>query len=136
MPIRAYIWSVAIGKGETLKPLVWVRSSKDDLKKFPRTAQSHIGFALKVAQSGGKHIDAKPMKGFSGASVIEIVEDYDGDTYRAVYTVKFADAIYILHAFQKKSKSGIATPKHDLDLIEERFRRAKELHALRVHYSR
>ena len=73
------------------------------------------------------------MKGFGGASVIEIVEDYDGDTYRAVYTVKFAEAIYVLHAFQKKSKSGIATPKHDLDLIEERLKRAKELHALGVH---
>ena len=73
------------------------------------------------------------MKGFRGASVIEIVEDYDGNTYRAVYTVKFSDAIYVLHAFQKKSKSGIATPKHDLRLIEERLGRAKELHALRVH---
>ena len=73
------------------------------------------------------------MKGFGGASVIEIVEDYDGDTYRAVYTVKFAEAIYVLHAFQKKSRSGIATPKHDLDLIEERLKRARELHALRVH---
>ncbi len=73
------------------------------------------------------------MKGFSGAGVIEIVEDYDGDTYRAVYTVKFAEAIYVLHAFQKKSKSGIGTPKHALDLIEERLKRAKELHGLRVH---
>jgi phage-related protein len=126
---------VALRKGETLKPLVWVRSSKDDLKKFPRTAQSHLGFALKVAQSGGKHPDAKPMKGFGGASVIEIVEDYDGDTYRAVYTVKFSEAIYVLHAFQKKSKSGIATPKHDLDLIEEKLRRARELHPLRVRSS-
>jgi phage-related protein len=125
---------VALGKGETLKPLVWVRSSKDNLKKFPRTAQSHLGFALKVAQSGGKHPDAKPMKGFGGASVIEIIEDYDGDTYRAVYTVKFAEAIYVLHAFQKKSKSGIATPKHDLVLVEERLKRAKQLHALRVHH--
>jgi phage-related protein len=125
---------VAPRKGETLKPLVWVRSSRDDLKRFPRTAQSHLGFALKVAQSGGKHHDAKPMKGFGGAGVIEIVEDYDGNTYRAVYTVKFVDAIYVLHAFQKKSKSGIATPTHDLDLIEERFKRAKKLHALRVHY--
>ena len=124
---------MALGKAETLKPLVWIRSSKDDLKKFPRTAQSHLGFALKVAQSGGKHPDAKPIKGFGGASVIEIVEDYDGDTYRAVYTVKFAEAIYVLHAFQKKSRSGIATPKHDLDLIEERLKRARELHALRVH---
>jgi phage-related protein len=124
---------VALGKAETLKPVVWVRSSKDDLKKFPRTAQSHLGFALKVAQSGGKHPDAKPMKGFGGASVIEIVEDYDVDTYRAVYTVKFAEAIYVLHAFQKKSNSGIATTKRDLHLIEERLRRAKELHALKVY---
>jgi phage-related protein len=125
---------VALRKAEMLKPLVWVRSSKDDLKRFPRTAQSHLGFALKVAQSGGKHPDAKPMKGFGGAGVIEIVEDYDGSAYRAVYTVKFVEAIYVLHAFQKKSKSGIATPKHDLDLIEERFKRAKELHNLKVHY--
>ena len=73
------------------------------------------------------------MKGFGGASVIEIVENYDGDTYRAVYTVKFSEAIYVLHAFQKKSKSGIATSKKDLDLIEERLKRAKQLHALRVH---
>ena len=124
---------MALGKGETLKPLVWVRGSKNDLKKFPRIAQSHIGFALKVAQTGGKHLDAKPMRGFGGASVIEIVEDYDGNTYRAVYTARFADAIYVLHAFQKKSKSGIATPKREIDLIEERFRRARELHALRVH---
>ena len=124
---------MALGESEPLKPVVWVRSSKDDLKKFPRTAQAHLGFALKVAQSGGKHPDAKPMKGFGGASVIEIVEDNDGDTYRAVYTVKFADAIYVLHAFQKKSKSGIATPKQHIRLIEERLRRAKELHALRIH---
>ena len=76
------------------------------------------------------------MRGFGGASVIEIVEDFDGNTYRAVYTVKFSEAIYVLHAFQKKSKSGIATPKRDLDLIEERFKRTKELHALRVHSRR
>jgi phage-related protein len=102
-------------------------------ERVSRTAQSHLGFALKVAQSGGKHLDAKPLKGFGGASVIEIVENYDGDTYRAVYTVKFSEAIYVLHAFQKKSKSGIATSKKDLDLIEERLKRAKQLHALRVH---
>jgi phage-related protein len=101
---------VALGKRGTLKPVVWIRSSKDELKKFPRTVQSHLGFALKVAQSGGKHPDAKPMKGFGDAGVIEIVEDYDRDTFRAVYTVKFAEAIYVLHAFQKKSKSGVATP--------------------------
>ncbi len=73
------------------------------------------------------------MKGFGGASVIEIVEDYDGDTYRAVYTVKFAEAIYVLHAFQKKSKSDIGTPKQHIRLIEERLMRAKELHALKLH---
>jgi len=76
------------------------------------------------------------MRGFSSVSVIEIVEDFDGNTYRAVYTVRFAEAVYVLHAFQKKSKSGIATPKRDLDLIVERFKRAKELHALRVHSGR
>jgi phage-related protein len=127
---------VALGKGETLKPVVWIRSSKDELKKFPRTVQSHLGFALKVAQSGGKHPDAKPMKGFGGAGVIEIVEDYDRDTFRAVYTVKFAEAIYVLHAFQKKSKSGVATPRRDLDLIRERFRRAQELHTQSIRPAR
>jgi phage-related protein len=88
MPLRAYDSGVAPVERMTLKPLVWVRSSKEDLKTFPRIAQSHLGFALKVAQSGGKHPDAKPMRGFSGASVIEIVEDFDRNTYRAVYTVK------------------------------------------------
>ncbi|HLX04327.1 MAG TPA: type II toxin-antitoxin system RelE/ParE family toxin [Candidatus Binatus sp.] len=127
---------VTPGKVESLKPVVWVRSSKDDLKKFPPTAQSHIGFAIKVAQSGGKHPDSKPMKGFGGTGVLEIVEDFDGDTYRAVYTVKFAEAIYVLHAFQKKSKSGVATPKREIDLIEERLKRARELHSLRVHSGR
>ena len=112
-----------------LKMLVWVRSSKKDLKAFPETAQKHIGFALKLAQLGEKHPDAKPLRGFRGASVLEIVEDYDGDTYRAVYTVKFAEAVYVLHAFQKKAKHGRATPRYELALIEERFKFAKELHA-------
>lgn len=120
-------------KPEKLKPVVWVRSSKEDLKKFPETAQSHIGFALQVAQRGGKHGGAKPMRGFRGASVVEIVEDYAGDTYRVVYTVKFEVAIYVLHAFKKKSKVGAATPKHELTLIEERLKRAEELYALRVY---
>ena len=122
-------------KREKLKPLVWVRSSKEDLKNFPDTAQSHIGFALQMAQRGGKHSDAKPMRGFGGTSVIEIVEDYAGDTYRVVYTVKFEVAIYVLHAFKEKSKAGSATPKRELTLIEERLKRAHELDALKV-YSR
>jgi len=120
-------------KPKRLRPVVWIRSSKEDLKKFPETAQSHIGFALQVAQRGGKHPDAKPMRGFGGASVIEIVEDYAGDTFRVVYTVKFEVAIYVLHAFKKKSKVGASTPKHELSLIEERLKRAQELHALGVH---
>ena len=120
-------------KPEKLKPVVWIRSSKEDLKKFPETAQSHIGFGLQVAQRGGKHTDAKPMRGFGGASVMEIVEDYAGDTYRVVYTVKFVAAIYVLHAFKKKSKTGTATPKHELSLIEERLKRAEELDALKVY---
>lgn len=124
---------VAGQEPEKLRPVVWVRSSKEDLKKFPETAQSHIGFALQMAQRGGKHSDAKPMKGFRGARIIEIVEDYAGDTYRVVYTVKFEVAIYVLHAFKKKSKVGAATPKHELSLIEERLKRAQELYALGVH---
>jgi phage-related protein len=124
---------MAAQKPERLRPVVWVRSSKEDLKKFPEPAQSHIGFALQVAQRGGKHPDAKPMRGFGGASVIEIVEDYAGDTFRVVYTVKFEEAIYVLHAFKKKSKVGAATPKHELSLIEERLKRAQELYALGVH---
>ena len=86
-----------------------------------------------MAQRGRKHPDAKPMKGFGGASVVEIVEDYAGDTFRVVYTVKFEGAIQVLHAFKKKSKVGAATPKLELSLIEERLKRAQELHALKVY---
>jgi len=88
-----------------------------------------IGFGLFLAQQGTEHPSAKGPRGFGGAGVIEIVEDHDGDTFRAVYTVKLKDAVYVLHAFQKKSKKGIATPKPDLDLIRLRFRQAREHHA-------
>ncbi|HET8656737.1 MAG TPA: type II toxin-antitoxin system RelE/ParE family toxin [Longimicrobiaceae bacterium] len=107
---------------------VWVGSSLEDLKAFPREVQRVMGFAIRTAQEGGKHPDAKPMKGFKGASVLEIVEDHDGDTYRAVYTVRFDDALYVLHAFQKKSKKGIATPKHELDRIRARLKEAEAIH--------
>ena len=90
-----------------------------------------IGYALFIAQLGGKHEDAKPLRGFGGAGVLELVEDFAGDTYRTVYTVKFADAIYALHAFQKKSKRGMKTPQKDLDLIKERLSRAEQDHASR-----
>ncbi len=84
---------------------------------MPEDVQDVFGFALHVAQEGGKHPHAKPMKGFSGAGVLEVVEDYDGDTYRAVYTVKLGAAVYALHCFQKKSTKGIETPQHDIELI-------------------
>jgi phage-related protein len=104
------------------KPLYWVASSLDDLREFPKPVQHSIGVALREAQLGGKHLSAKPLRGFKGAGVMEVVEDHDGDTFRAVYTVRMRDAIYVLHAFQKKSKKGIATPKHIVDLIRARLR--------------
>jgi phage-related protein len=96
------------------KPLEWVRSSRDDLKGLPEDVQDEVGYALYLAQIGEKHPNAKPLKGFKGAGVLEVVDNYDGDTYRAVYTVRFAGVIYVLHAFQKKSKKGIATPPADM----------------------
>src|SRR5260370_41361219 len=105
---------------------MWVRSSKDDLKRFPVTAQKHIGFALKMAQMGEKHPDAKPMRGFGSARVVEVVEDYDRNAYRVVYTVRFTEAVYVLHCFQKKSRHGIATDRRDIDLIQEPLAWAEE----------
>lgn len=114
------------GRDAGMKPLGWVGSAKEDLLSFPGDAIREIGHALYVAQGGGKHPAAKPLKGFGGAGVLEIVEDHDGDTYRAVYTVRFAEIVYVLHAFQKKAKSGIATPPQEMDKIERRLRRARQ----------
>jgi len=111
-----------------MKPVVWVGSSREDLREFPRTVRQRVGTALQVAQDGDKHPDAKPLRGYHGAGVLEIVEDFDGDTYRAVYTVHFTEAIYVLHCFQKKSTRENATARRDLDLIEARLRRAREFH--------
>jgi phage-related protein len=108
------------------KPLRWVGSSKEDLSGFPGDVRKAMGYALHLAQIGLKVPDAKPLSGFGGASVLEVVEDHDGDTYRAVYTVKFQEMVYVLHAFQKKSKKGIKTPKPDIDLIKDRLKRAAE----------
>ena len=108
------------------KAVRWIGSSRDDLKSFPKDVQRRVGGALWDAQLGLKAPFAKPMKGFGGASVLEIRDDFDRDTYRTVYTVRFTRAVYVLHAFQKKSKHGIATPKAELDLIEQRLRHAKE----------
>ncbi len=92
---------------------------------MPEDVIDVFGFALHLAQTGKKHANAKPLRGFGGAGVLEVVEDHLGDTYRAVYTVKIDDAVYVLHCFQKKSKQGIETPKHDMDLIRERLKAAQ-----------
>jgi phage-related protein len=101
-----------------------VGSSLSDLRAFPREVRRDLGQALFEAQTGGKHPAAKPLSGFGGAGVLEIVADYDGNAYRGVYTVKFGSVIYVLHAFQKKSKRGIKMPKRDRDLIESRLQAA------------
>ena len=100
-----------------VKPVEWVSSSEEDLRQFPADVQDHVGYALYQAQIGLKHRDAKPLKGVS-PNVLEVVSRHDGDTYRAVYTVRFKAAIYVLHAFQKRAKRGIATPKREIDLIK------------------
>jgi phage-related protein len=112
--------------GPPPKPVRWVGSSKGDLSAFPDDVKRRVGGALWEAQIGGKAPYAKPLKGFCGAGVLEVVDDFDGDTYRAVYTVRFAGIVYVLHAFQKKSKRGAATPKTDIDLIRQRLKRAEE----------
>lgn len=112
------------------KPVHWIGSSRDDLKAFPKDVQRSIGVALWAAQLGSKAPYAKPLKGFAGAGVLEVVDDFDGNAYRAVYTVRFAGVVFVLHAFQKKSKRGIATPKNEIDRIEQRLKRAKEEYEL------
>jgi phage-related protein len=109
--------------GETA--LFWVGSAKDDLMEFPEAVKDEIGAALSVAQFGGKHPTAKPWKG-EGPGVLEIVANHRGDTYRAVYTVKFEHAVYVLHAFQKKSPKGRKTRQSDVELISRRLRIASE----------
>ena len=99
------------------------------MKKFPKGVRQTFGQALFDAQTGGKHPDAKPLKGFHGAGVLEVVEDDDGNTYRAVYTVKFAGVVYVLHAFQKKSKRGAKTPVPEVDKIKARLKEAEKHHA-------
>lgn len=117
-----------VSAGPSIKPVLWIGSAKADLSAFPEEVKDSIGFALYVAQQGGKHASVKPLRGFGGAGVLEVVEDHGGDTYRAVYTLKFAGRVYVLHSFQKKSKSGIATPKAELNLIKARLKRAEEEH--------
>ncbi len=112
-----------------LKPLVWVATSLEDVKTFPDEVQRVMGYALYLAQVGQKHPDAKPLKGFRGAGVLEVVEDFGGNAYRTVYTVKLANVVYVLHAFQKKSKKGIKTSQADMDKVRARLKLAVEIHA-------
>jgi len=112
---------------DRLKPVIWVRASKKELKTFPRAVQRDICQTLFTAQAGGRDPAAKPLKSFKGAMVMEIMESYRTDTYRVVYTVKFGEFVFVLHAFQKKSKSGIKTPKGVIDLIKQRLAEARQI---------
>lgn len=120
--------------GPQLRPLHWMGSSKRDLIKLSDDVKDSVGFALELAQAGERHPDAKPLSGFGDRQVLEVVANDPGGTYRAVYTVRLAHAVYVLHVFQKKSVRGIKTPQHDVELIRERLRAATEHH--RSHYER
>ena len=117
---------------DIIKPVEWIGSSYKDFRSFPDLVQDVMGFALYQAQIGRMHTSVKPLKGFGGASILEIVDDHQGDTYRAIYTVKFSNAIYVLHAFQKKSKKGIKTPQKEIELIRQRLKAAEEDHKSRA----
>jgi phage-related protein len=125
-PIHKYVYSDR--RRARLRPVRWVGSSRRDLKSFPKQVQRDVGQALYAAQCGEEYPTVKALKGYGGRGVLEIVAGYEGDAYRAVYTVNFKDAIYVLHAFRKKSKRGIATPQMDLDLIQRRLAAAERDH--------
>ena len=108
------------------KRVIWIASSREALRAFPEPVKDAVGYALYLAQIGGKDEAARPLLGFGGAGVVEVIKDFAGDTYRAVYTVRFAGAVYSLHAFQKKSKRGVATPKQEIDLVRGRLKQAEE----------
>jgi phage-related protein len=114
------------------RDLYWIASARKDLRGFPEDVQDVIGQALLDAQYGDMHPKAKPLKGFGGASVLEIVDDFDGDAYRAVYTVRLRSGVYVLHAFQKKSTRRIKTPQHEIETIRSRLHQAEEEDARRV----
>ncbi len=108
-----------------MKAVVWIGSSRKDLRAFPEPVQDHMGYALYIAQCGGKHRDTKTLSGLGGAGVLDVVKNFRGDTFRAIYTLRFAGAVYVLHAFQKKSKTGRETARRDIALITQRLREAE-----------
>lgn len=109
-----------------MKPVIWLGDSLRELKTFPALVPDEMGYAVYMAQCGDKHVSAKPLRGL-GSGVLEVVSDHRGDTFRSVYTVRFADRVFVLHAFQKKSKSGSATPRPDIELIKQRLKQAVEI---------
>jgi phage-related protein len=115
--------------GDKPKIVYWVSSSRKDLRNLPAHVRRAFGLSLYAVQLGELPPKAKPLKGFGGAGVLELIEDWQGNTYRAVYTVRFQDSVYVLHVFQKKSKRGIATPKHEVDLIADRLKIAQDHYA-------
>jgi phage-related protein len=115
-----------------IKGVVWVGSSLKELKSLPKFVQRSFGISLFAVQSGETPPIAKPLKGFGSASVLELIENDQSGTYRAVYTVRFSTGVYVLHAFQKKSKKGISTPAHEITLIKERLKRAEEIHRAKL----
>ncbi|MGD0191147.1 MAG: type II toxin-antitoxin system RelE/ParE family toxin [Rhizomicrobium sp.] len=114
----------------TARPLFWVASSGKDYRRFPARVQDNFGFELFLVQTGQHPPSAKPLKGL-GSGVVELIDDFEGDTYRAVYTVRFREAVYVLHAFKKKSKQGVKTSKGDIELIKQRLKGAEADHAER-----
>jgi phage-related protein len=106
---------------DAIRPVIWIGASLDDLRRLSADVQDEIGYAIYFAQQGRRHPSAKVLKGFGGAGVLEVVEDDAGGTYRAVYTVRFAGVVYVLHVFQKKSKKGIQTPRMEIELIRRRL---------------
>src|SRR5262245_52916599 len=114
-----------------IRPIRWLGNSRNDLRELPKPIRQQFGFALYFAQNGETHESATPLKGFGGAGVLEIVEDYRRGPYRAVYTVRFSDAVYVLHVFQKKSKRAIMTARRDIDLVRARLQEATRLQSRR-----
>jgi phage-related protein len=110
------------------RPVEFIASAERDLAAMPKPVKAVFGFAIFQAEMGERHPDAKSLKGFGGGGVLEVIEDFDGDTYRAIYTVKFRGAVYVLDAFQKKSKKGSKTPKQDMDRIKSRLKLAEQHH--------
>jgi phage-related protein len=113
----------------SVRPIIWAPQTLRELRSFPKHVKREFGRALQFAQAGDKHPASKPLKGFRGGAILEIVEDYDRSSYRAVYTVRFKEAVYVLHVFQKKSRKGIETSRADVNLIKERLKWATQNHA-------